>query len=291
MIIEHNYWFDEKIDFNGGVKIMRVLKYSLPYLPVIFLYWIMISTDRFFLRHFFDFDAIGVFSLALKIIGVLTLLQSTFSVYWIPTIYEYYEKNPDDKSYYKSNFEKLEVLLFSAIIIFILSKDIILSLIGSSYRESTYLIPFLIFVPIMQILTQAASIGIDLKKKSYLNIINISVALIFNIIGNYFLIKIFGIKGASISTGLSFIIYFYLKTLFSEKVFKVGYNLIKTSFSILLLITFSLLTSFYNMNLFLTMLGIILLIILCFLYFRQIKEIIIILLNFKRNYQQAGSRK
>ena len=189
--VEHDFWLNEKINFNSTVNIGKVLKYSLPYLPVIFLYWIMISTDRFFLRNFFDFDAIGVYSLALKIIGLLILFQSAFSTYWVPTIYEYYEKNPHDKNYYKKNFEKIEVLLFGIVIIFILLKDSVLTMINTSYADATYLIPFLVFVPIMQILAQTAGIGIDLKKKSHLNIINISAALVCNIIGNYFLIRIF----------------------------------------------------------------------------------------------------
>jgi O-antigen/teichoic acid export membrane protein len=243
----------------------------------------MISTDRFFLRNFFNFDTVGVYSLALKIIGLLILFQSAFSIYWIPTIYEYFEQNPEDKIFYKKNFEKIEFLMFAAVIIFILFKDLILFFINSSYKDATFLIPFLVFVPIMQILSQVAGIGIDLKKKSYLNLINISAALICNIIGNYYLIKIFGAKGASISTGVSFIIYFYLKTVFSEKIFNVGYNLIKTSIFILLLVFFSALTTFNKMNFILFLSGIALLIVLCMMYLKQIKEIALSLLQFKKS--------
>ena len=66
---------------------------------------------------------------------------------------------------------------------------------------------------------------IDFKKKTGYHVYISVISMVVNAIGNYFLIKAFGAIGAAISTGLSYSVFFALRTYFSNKVFPVKYAL------------------------------------------------------------------
>ena len=104
----------------------------------------------------------------------------------------------------------------------------------------------LIFVPIMYLISETTMMGIGFKKKSkYFLYISIIVA-IFNIIGNILLVPKYGAKGAAISTGISYIIFFSLRTYFSLKLINFGFNLKRIYMVTILLLCYALYLSFYN---------------------------------------------
>ena len=87
------------------------------------------------------------------------------------------------------------------------------------------------------------------------------------------LVPIIGARGAAISTGFSYIIYFTLRTYFSQKLINFNFDLKRLYFIIALITIYSLFLTFYN-NLFLTIgVGILLLILLLIIYMKVIKEV------------------
>ncbi|MEH7746154.1 polysaccharide biosynthesis C-terminal domain-containing protein [Neobacillus drentensis] len=67
--------------------------------------------------------------------------------------------------------------------------------------------------------------GLVFLKKSKLQVVVAVGACITNIIGNTLLVPKFGSQGAAISTGLSYIVFFTLRTVLSNKFFYVNYRL------------------------------------------------------------------
>ena len=131
----------------------------------------------------------------------------------------------------------------------------------------------LIFAPIMYTVSETTVMGINFKKKSvYFIYISIIISII-NIAGNMLLVPIIGARGAAISTGFSYIIYFTLRTYFSQKLINFNFDLKRLYFIIALITIYSLFLTFYN-NLFLTIgVGILLLILLLIIYMKVIKEV------------------
>lgn len=64
-----------------------------------------------------------------------------------------------------------------------------------------------------------------LQQKSYLQIIVSAVACIANIAGNTLLVPVFGGVGAAISTGLSYIVFFAMRTILSNHYFPMKWDL------------------------------------------------------------------
>ena len=68
-------------------------------------------------------------------------------------------------------------------------------------------------------------IGIGFKKKTQYFFYVSVIASVSNFIGNLLLVPYLGAKGAAISTGLSYIIFFSARTYFSTKLIDFGFNL------------------------------------------------------------------
>ena len=137
----------------------------------------------------------------------------------------------------------------------------------------------LVFVPVMYLISETTMMGIVFKKKSkYFMYISIIVAII-NIIGNLGLIPHIGAKGAAISTGFSYIVFFYFRTYFSQKLIDFNFNLKRIYFIITLMFLYALYLTFYD-NLYLTILiGILLEIMIVFKYHQTLKKIYIVFLK------------
>ena len=201
------------------------------------------------------------------------MIQTGFTSFWTPVVYEHYENNPNDTIFFKKANDYLSFTFFLIGIVILMSRNIMVILLGNKYYESMYIMPMLIFAPIMYTVSETTVMGINFKKKSvYFIYISIIISII-NIAGNMLLVPIIGARGAAISTGFSYIIYFTLRTYFSQKLINFNFDLKRLYFIIALITIYSLFLTFYN-NLFLTIgVGILLLILLLIIYMKVIKEV------------------
>lgn len=211
----------EKIDISG------MIKYGIPLLVANGIYMIFQAIDKICLSQFCSYHDVGVYSSAMSLMSMIAILRSTFNTIWAPASIAHYEKNPNDKSYYQKMNRYITVAMFAFGLTLILAKDLIAFLLGEKYRSAAMIMPFLLFQPIMYTVSETTVIGIYFKNKSSCQLIVSAVACIFNFIGNMILIPLVGPKGAAISTGLSYIVFFSLRTLFSNKLYYVDFGLKK----------------------------------------------------------------
>lgn len=200
-----------------------VLKFSIPYLPVLLLSWLNNSIPLLVLRKYVDYSSIGIYTNAVTISSILTILQTGFTAYWSPFIYEHYR---DEKS--KEKIEKIErlaiiVLLFAATSI-VLFQDIIYLLIGEKFRESKVFFPFLMLTPVCNVIADMTGIGIMLSKKSYLNIFTFLGNSSVNLVLSYLLIPRFGVIGAGIAVGASALVMLSIRSYLGGKYYKISEN-------------------------------------------------------------------
>lgn len=239
LIFEKKYWVPRKID---KVLIKRILKYGYPLALTTILWWSLNWIDRFVLRIYTNFSEIGIYSAAFKIVSVMNLISVGFSNFWEPFSYEQFENNPKNKYVFSKVFDYLTFLMFSAGFLILAFKDIIFLLLAKEYRVAANVSPFLILSPIMLSLNTVSSKGILFKKKTHYFIISNAISTLFNLIGNFILISIYGIKGAAISTGLSFVLIFLIESYFSMKLYPVPYKIKR----IYLLTTIFIIVAFIN---------------------------------------------
>ena len=267
---EKKLWF-----FKGKLEKVtkkELLSYSLPLSLTMALNWLFGSCDKIIIKAFSNLNELGLYSGAFKIIALLTVVQTGFTTFWTPVTYEHYSKYPEDTLFFKKATDYLAIIFFTLGIGMLSTRNIIILLLGEKYYNSIFIMPTLIFIPVMYLLSETTMMGIAFKKQTkYFLYISIIVS-ISNLIGNIILVPFLGAKGASISTGISYILFFALKTYFSNKLINFGFNLKKIYFMTAILFIYALILSFYN-NLYFTILtGILIEIFLLMIYFSTIKE-------------------
>ena len=184
--------------------------------------------DKFFIKAFNGYIELGLYSAAFTIIALLNAVQGTFTTFWVPVANEKYVENPEKS---KKFFTKVNLIVsFGMLIIaigIITFKDFLILLLGPKYRQASNIFPFLVFMPIMYTISETTVLGISFKKKNKNHIYIAIISALVNLVGNLILVPSFGAKGAAISTGVSYIVFFSARTLISKNLYHVDYNLKK----------------------------------------------------------------
>lgn len=213
-----------------------LLKFSLPLVPAVLLSWLLNSFDKVGLRTWSDFNQLGLYSAAFKIVALLNMFQNVFSTAWIPVAYRWYEEKVPNKKFddVSSLVLATMVTVFSLILVF---RNVIMLFLGEDYRDTARIFVFLLFVPVMNTVSETTGLGINFSKKTIYNLYVFIIAVVLNLMGNFLLIPRYGAEGAAITTCISYIVYFWLKTFFSRK-FWFKFRIGKYLFDIVLLLAF-----------------------------------------------------
>ena len=266
-------WFPTKTEIEVPTVSRRdVYRYGIPLLFSFSITFLFNALDKLALDRFCTRADVGVYTSALNLMAVFTVVRSSFNALWIPSAVEQYEKNPEDKSFFQKGhaFITIVMLFFGAGMI--MCKDLFVLLLGEEYRDAALIFPFLMFEPIMYTISETTVTGLVVKKKSSHQIIVAIVACATNFIGNWILTPVLGPKGAAISTGFSYIVFFAMRTVLANKVHYVDYHLSKLVMMVGLLVVYAIYGSSHSFSL--TQIGLFVLYsgILLLVYFREFKE-------------------
>ncbi len=231
LIIKKNSF--SKIKYYDKVSIVALFKFGLPLIPVTVLSWLNNSLPQIMLKTYVDYSSIGIYTNATSIATTMNLIQTGFSIYWIPFVYSNYQNS---KALIKKIHMYITFLMCILGILIILFQDIIYLLLGSEYRSSKIFFPFLLLSPIAFTIAETTGIGIGISKKSYLNIISFLISTSTNLLLAFILIPKIGIEGAAISSGFAAIILLVLKTFLGERFYKSITNYFQTFTSILIIV-------------------------------------------------------
>lgn len=275
-----DYWKISKAGILSNWK--EIILYGMPLILSMGLTTLFQAQDKLFLNYFCSYSEVGIYSSAMSLISVFSIIQTTFNSLWSPMQVEHYVTNPDDTRFIEKGNSYITLIMFFIGFSLILVKNLFVLLLGNKYREAAYIMPFLIFNPIMCTISETTCSGIGVSKKSYLNIWVAIGAFLSNAIGNLILIPICGCKGAAISTGVSYIVFWALRTFFSNKYYYVNYHLKKTIILIFLGILYALYNTFREFDI-LSIIGYLFCVgVMLFLYKDTLTEIVRYVLMFIR---------
>jgi len=205
----------------------EIFRFGSPFVLTIFITWVFESFDKLALRQWSDFNELGLYTAAMRLVALVIVLQQTFSTFWTPVAYENFEKDPKNKSFFRHMTTIVTFAMFLVAIGSIAGKDIIVMLLGNEYSNAASIMPFLVFMPIFYTISETTVIGINFYKRTKWHILIAIIACIINIIGNLLLVPNYGAIGASLSTAFAYILFFTLRTQISLKFYKVKYPLFK----------------------------------------------------------------
>ena len=252
----------------------ELITYGAPFIMVLLMEWLLSSCDRIALKTWSDYNELGVYSAAMKIMVLLLTFKNTFLAYWSPVAMEKYESGDEgSREFFRKAFDIVRFLCMGAAMGMILFRGLIVLLLGKDYRGADRIIPFLTLLPIFAIMFEITVQGIKFQKKNlYLNIASF-ITITVNIIGNMCLVPVFGGVGAALTTGLSYVIYFIAGSFFAEKVYPVGYDYVRTAMDAAILILYAAFASFYRDDFVITLAGILLITAILFIEWQNVTMI------------------
>lgn len=255
----HGY---EALEHN--VKTKELLRYGVPFVPMLLMEWLLSSMDRWSIRIFNDFAETGVYSAAMQIMTILLTFKITYVAFWAPIAMEKYEKEQEEvvKPFFEDMFQKVQFLGMLAAFGLTVCRQIIVLILGADYREAVKIIPFLSLMPILSILFEMTGQGIKFKGKTiYFNYASVA-AIICNLIGNWLLVPKYKGVGAAIATAITYIVYFVIGTYFANKCYPVKYNFKKFAIALTTYLVYAGYATFTNNELISILAGVVLIVLL-----------------------------
>lgn len=208
-------FFNNSID---KILLRKLLNFGLPLVIGGLAFWGLNAMSRLFLRAMSTYSELGVYSVTMSLASVVTILSSIFNTIWSPVVYKWESENSIDMRKMHSISEIVLAVIYFSIVIVGLFAWIIPFLLPHEYVMIQFLITSCLIGPLLYTLSEVTAVGISLTRKTKLSMIAAVFAMLVNLLGNYFLVPIYGAIGATASTALAFWIFFVLKTEFSKLV-------------------------------------------------------------------------
>ena len=203
--------FGSKLSFD---QLKGMLRFGAPWIIGGMAFWGLTAMDKVFLRYLSDFEELGVYSVSVSFAAAATIMQSVFSTVWAPTVYKWVSKNEGLEYIHKVNRYVLAVVvimfcvagLFSWLVAYFLPKE---------YEAVKWILVSCMGYPLLFVLSETTVVGIGVSRRSEYATLAAILAFLVNIVGNWFLIPIYGAGGAAVSTCVAFWAFFVFRTEFS----------------------------------------------------------------------------
>lgn len=204
------FFFLNKRHFNlkfFDKKIAReLLKIGIPLLPTFLIYWVFNSMDRMMINRMLGPTELGVYSVGAKIASISQLIYTAFTGGWQYFLFSTM-KDKDQVEFNSKIFEYLGVISFFLFTLsFLFVKPVFKIFFVGEYIRGSEVFPYLFLSPLLLMLFQILASQILIIKKSYLSTVSLLGGAVLNILLNYILIKKYGMRGAAISTLISYFI-------------------------------------------------------------------------------------
>jgi O-antigen/teichoic acid export membrane protein len=183
------------------------------------------SIDRIFLKHYVNMRIVGLYAFGNQLTSPINMLVTTpFSMIW-PNMQFSTMKDRDANEYYARMLTYMVLLAaIFALPLAILVEDLLHIIASPKYWETAAVVPWLALASVLDITNPVLSVGVSLKRKSFLSPIIVITSALINIGLNFLLIPTYGMKGAAIATVLSYIAMCVIRYQISNRLVPVTYE-------------------------------------------------------------------
>lgn len=177
-----------------------MLKYAFPFIPAAIAYWLLNSTDSYFLVYFKNKAEVGIFGIGAYIASGISLFTGAFQQAWIPFAFSIMNED-NAKQVYATVFLLFGYAMgFLAALLMIFAPEILLVLTAPAYHDAAWVAGILGYNLVVIGFTSIASIGISIAKKPSSFGIAMMIATVVTIILDIILIPQYGKEGSAIAT-------------------------------------------------------------------------------------------
>ncbi len=217
------------------LRIKNYLYFSLPLIPTEASYWVIQSSDKYFIGFFLGTIFVGYYAPAYTLGCVLSFFMGPLGFLLPATLAKHHDANEIDtvKNYLKYSLKYFLIIAIPSVFgLSVLSKRLLTIFSTTEIAQHSYfVIPFIALSMLLFGVYNIFDQTIALKKKTHISGVVWIIASILNVGLNFIFVPRFGILGAAITTLLAYITIFALTWFYSFKslVFEIDWKFISKS--------------------------------------------------------------
>ncbi len=191
-------WFD--IQYFNKARLKPMLTYALPFIPAAIAYWLLNSTDSYFLAYFKDKAEVGLFGIGASLAAGIALFTGAFQQAWGPFAFSIMN-DVKAKQVYAHVFLLFGYTMgFLAASLMLFAPEVLMFLTAPAYYGAAWVAGILGYNLVLIGFTYIASIGISIAKVTAPYGYAMLFATILTIILDIILIPKYGKEGSAIAT-------------------------------------------------------------------------------------------
>lgn len=266
----------------------EMLKYSIPMMPSIILWWVINVSDRYMVTGFIGSSANGLYTAASKIPNFIIMFSSIFIDAWQLSAVDEYDNN-GKADFFTKVFRVYSGGVFAAASGLILACQLITKiLVADSYYDSWQYVPILIISTTLSCFVNFLASVYMASKKTIMGSVTAFLGAATNFALNMLLIPRIGANGATIATVAAFVVVFVTRAVNTRKYVKINFSVPIMCMEILILALQAGIMIFMKTGAIMYLLEAVLFIIMIALNFKPIKELVTLLLG---KFLKKGSKK
>jgi O-antigen/teichoic acid export membrane protein len=223
------------------------LKYGIPLMGGALIFWLLSGSSILILKAYAGLSEVAIYSIAMGFAGAVILVQSIFSVIWLPIMYK---ANAEKK--YAEVFEaalRMVVVLVMAIFFTCASLSwVVRFLLPVNYEKVEIIFVLCMLQPAFYMMSEITVVGTNISRKTTFAFFAAVIALAATVSFCFLLVPSFGATGAAVANAIGFFIFLVARTEFSVLAMGEFYRkeLYLVSFAMLFLALIGAILFFYN---------------------------------------------
>jgi O-antigen/teichoic acid export membrane protein len=268
----------------------QMLKYCVPLIPTVILWWIINVSDRYMITYFVGSSANGLYTAASKIPNFVILFSQIFIDAWQLSAVDEHESREARSHFFTKVFRIYSGGVFAVASALILFCQLFTKiLVAPSYYESWRYVPILIIATTYSCIVNFLASVYMAEKKSLMALLTASSGAITNIVLNLVLIPKLGANGAAIATVCAFLVVFATRGANTRKYIKIDFKLPVMLVETFLLISQSALMLYMNSGVVLYIIEAVMLAVMILLNIKPITELVRLILSRFFNKKKSNS--
>lgn len=214
-----------KPSFNKEI-LSVAFKFGFPLVFSSLGFMLLNQSDRFIIKFLLGAKHVALYGLAYRIAGVLNMfLVLPFSLGLLPIAYKYYGQPDDSRFFSKLMTYSTFFFVWGFIFLSLFSKEILrVFAMNAEYYSAYLVVPIILLSYVFSGMRLTASLGMMLTKNTK-HIASITLgASALNIVLNFIFIPKYGIMAAAVNTLVSFLIFYIVTQIVSDKYFKIDFE-------------------------------------------------------------------
>jgi O-antigen/teichoic acid export membrane protein len=202
----------------------KMQHFGLPLVPSGLALWAINFADRFFLLKLTNVSEVGLYSVGVRIVTAILLLNVALRMAWPAFAYSIKEDSAAKGTYAFVLTYVLFASCWVALGLSLLAPWLVRLLTTPTYYGGARVVPLLAFGATAFLAFNVMAIGIGRAKKTQFNWVVTGLAAVVTVVLNLILIPPYGMMGAAASTLVAYTVMFVGMTIRAQQVFPVPYQ-------------------------------------------------------------------